>query len=213
MCQVRKPLNGFYCQNGVHKGPCKSCRIKVSSEWQKSHPKLVRRYAIITRKRIRDTIDNVKKGKTCCDCGKNYPPPCMEFDHIVKKQHTIAIMVRDGWSVEKILEEIQNTEMVCILCHRDRTQRRLPPKPPEKRNAIIKRQFIYWIKTAPCEECGKNYHPWQMDFDHRGEKIHNIAQMLHHSPENIMKELSKCRLLCALCHRLKTCGLNVPYGS
>ena len=74
---------------------------------------------------------------------------------------------------------------------------------------------IYWIKTKyeglPCMDC-KRVFPWcAMDFDHRPEetKEFGIAMMSSYkaTPDRIskvMKEISKCDLVCASCHRIRT---------
>jgi hypothetical protein len=45
-----------------------------------------------------------------------------------------------------------------------------------------------------------------MDFDHRDpqQKTANISQMVAYKDIHLELELSKCDLLCAACHRLKT---------
>lgn len=62
-------------------------------------------------------------------------------------------------------------------------------------------------KDKPCTDCGKSYPPWVMDFDHvRGKKTQNIATMLSACAPmpRILKEISKCELVCANCHRQRT---------
>lgn len=68
--------------------------------------------------------------------------------------------------------------------------------------------------TEPCTDCGQYYHYSCMDFDHiRGNKINQVSQMirgnLHFS--FIEEEISKCELVCANCHRLRT--WRRKYGS
>jgi hypothetical protein len=64
------------------------------------------------------------------------------------------------------------------------------------------------IKSAPCMDCGKAFHPCQMDFDHRPGtvKVTNIGRMVNdeYSLGDILDEISKCDLVCANCHRLRT---------
>lgn len=56
-------------------------------------------------------------------------------------------------------------------------------------------------------DCGKSY-PWYvMDFDHRdpSKKVDGIARMvLNCSRDKLIKELKKCDLVCANCHRVRT---------
>lgn len=61
------------------------------------------------------------------------------------------------------------------------------------------------IKSRPCKDCGNVYHPWCMEFDHRGEKSFGIAQVARWKKwSKVLKEIEKCDLVCANCHRLRT---------
>lgn len=66
-----------------------------------------------------------------------------------------------------------------------------------------------WFKnykyTLKCENCGFNKHPSALDFHHIGNnKEFNVSQMrcLDMGINRILKEISKCRILCANCHRI-----------
>lgn len=54
-----------------------------------------------------------------------------------------------------------------------------------------------------CKKCGYNKHPAAMDFHHRdvSDKDFNIGAAANKKWEVIKKELDKCDLLCANCHR------------
>jgi hypothetical protein len=61
----------------------------------------------------------------------------------------------------------------------------------------------------PCVDCGCYFHPYAMDFDHREgtTKSGNVSWMagtFGNSWEKVMDEISKCDLVCAVCHRLRT---------
>ena len=57
-----------------------------------------------------------------------------------------------------------------------------------------------------CEICGYNKHHVALDFDHldRKTKITSVGQMVNFSWKRIQKEINKCRILCANCHRIET---------
>lgn len=62
-------------------------------------------------------------------------------------------------------------------------------------------------KEAPCVDCGGVFDSVCMDFDHvpgRGEKKFNLYQFKNFSLAEVEDELSKCDLVCANCHRLRT---------
>lgn len=71
-----------------------------------------------------------------------------------------------------------------------------------KRAEILEKIRRY--KNRPCLDCEKIFHPEIMEFDHaRGKKLFNLSR----PPLNLRRvaaEISKCDLVCANCHRLRT---------
>ena len=58
-----------------------------------------------------------------------------------------------------------------------------------------------------CVDCGYKgeKYPSVLEFDHIGtDKVFAISQGSSYSWEAIMKEISKCELVCANCHRIRT---------
>lgn len=69
------------------------------------------------------------------------------------------------------------------------------------------RKLIRKLKSVPCTDCGKKYPYYVMDFDHvRGKKVLEIPHMVaRQAPrERILKEIKKCDVVCANCHRIRT---------
>lgn len=65
--------------------------------------------------------------------------------------------------------------------------------------------FINAHKARPCIDCGHEFPPCAMDFDHvRGIKRRNVALMKTNSYQTISEEIAKCDLVCANCHRVRT---------
>ena len=67
----------------------------------------------------------------------------------------------------------------------------------------IKKQFIDYKKTCLCSKC-KESRWYVLDFHHIGnDKEYDVADMCQGraSWETIMKEINKCIVLCANCHR------------
>lgn len=59
-------------------------------------------------------------------------------------------------------------------------------------------------KGGKCAICGYNKHPCALDFHHIDEttKEHDITKLIRNNNwEEIVKELSKCILVCSNCHR------------
>lgn len=102
----------------------------------------------------------------------------------------------------------------CRLCQRawyknyyddvPKERERLLLKNKETRNKI--RDKIKRIKEeTPCTDCG-NYFPYfVMDFDHQRNKKFTISNSIYSkSWSEIEKEIEKCELVCANCHRIRT---------
>lgn len=72
---------------------------------------------------------------------------------------------------------------------------------------LAQRNFIWDAKRKPCTDCGVQYNPWVMDFDHvRGVKRYNLNRLTKNSAswETIKKEIAKCEVVCSNCHRERT---------
>jgi hypothetical protein len=57
----------------------------------------------------------------CVDCGVDYPPHVLDFDHVGNKSFGISRALQNGTSLDKIKNEIKKCEIVCSNCHRIRT--------------------------------------------------------------------------------------------
>lgn len=80
------------------------------------------------RREMQEYIDDVRNQAACADCGKSYPgkPWRMSFDHLPEftKAANVSDCIRLGWGKAKVDAEIAKCEIVCLLCHADRTYSR-----------------------------------------------------------------------------------------
>jgi hypothetical protein len=61
------------------------------------------------------------------------------------------------------------------------------------------------LKDKPCVDCGHIFPAAGMDFDHvRGAKELPISKMYTCAWSRVLLEVSKCDLVCACCHRIRT---------
>lgn len=76
-----------------------------------------------------------------------------------------------------------------------------------KTQRLRNRDFVKSIKEiSKCIDCGES-NPVVLDFDHvKGEKLMNISDMSNRGYrfETIEKEMGKCEVRCANCHRIIT---------
>jgi hypothetical protein len=57
---------------------------------------------------------------------------------------------------------------------------------------------------SKCAHCSGSFHRAVFDFHHRGDKLGSPSEMfLNNSLSTLSRELAKCILLCANCHRLE----------
>jgi hypothetical protein len=75
---------------------------------------------------------------------------------------------------------------------------------------LLYRAFLEWLKAVPCLDCGKEYPPYVLDFDHRPgvEKKFVIGHwsVKRYPLDVLQEEVMKCDLVCANCHRQRTHG-------
>lgn len=74
------------------------------------------------------------------------------------------------------------------------------------RKKLLKEE-INALKSVPCMDCGIQYPPYVMDFDHRPgeEKVGAIAKMVNNVQRaKIFVEIEKCDVVCSNCHRERT---------
>lgn len=75
----------------------------------------------------------------------------------------------------------------------------------------LKRQLWDIKEESGCVDCGEKYPHYMLDFDHIPgfEKIGNVADVVaNYSWEKGMKELEKCQIVCANCHRIRSYQRN-----
>lgn len=206
-CGLMLPISSFYHQKNKPKGDCKKCRIIEQARWREQHRGLAHQYAESRKLRGRHAIDSIKRNGACADCGiTGLPECCMEFDHIRQKKLSISNAINDGYSIDTIKKEIAECQLVCIRCHRLRTKKRLGEQHYRQEKREKRRQYIDQLKSeSACSVCGGRFESCQMDFHHLdpSEKVANIAQMISYKDERMLAEISKCVIMCALCHRLE----------
>jgi len=66
-----------------------------------------------------------------------------------------------------------------------------------------------------CSDCKENYPYWMLDFDHLGDKKFNLANYRAYTTniELVKKEVEKCEVVCANCHRNRTFLRNIKNGN
>ena len=94
---------------------CKACRTVETGEGR------IRRRRVL-RKRITEYL----VAHPCVDCGEA-DPLVLEFDHRAQhtKEATIAKLVAQAYTWDRVEEEIAKCDVRCANCHRRRTHKQL----------------------------------------------------------------------------------------
>ncbi len=70
------------------------------------------------------------------------------------------------------------------------------------------RDLLRDIRRVACSDCGRNFAPHQMDFDHRDPLLKafglTTSRAMLVSRNDLLAEVAKCDVVCANCHRLRT---------
>lgn len=132
-CQETKELTEFSKKKSASDGLNSRCKICTRLFTQKHYQDNKEYYREKARKREEPLIKAIQeliqqeKDKPCKDCGRKFPPWCMDFDHLDNKEFTISQFRSETLQIDKIKEEIAKCEVVCAVCHRDRTYKRRMP--------------------------------------------------------------------------------------
>jgi hypothetical protein len=176
--------------------------------WKKNNPEKMREFCVDLRKCHNDTINKIKLNP-CLDCDKKFPTYCMEFDHRPGEKKTDRISKMIGHhSLKSILLEIKKCDLVCRNCHRIRTRSRMSISDWTKTygNSIaFNMKTVDELRNKPCLDCNSSFPSEAMDFDHISDKVMNISKLKKRSNlHKLLLELSKCELVCANCHAVRT---------
>lgn len=117
-------------ETGARQPFCRMCRREYQNKYYrrtsalkkvKSKQRAARRVA-----EARELVCGLKS-EPCKDCNKSFHWFAMEFDHndSNRKVANISYMVLRGYAKSVILEEIEKCDLLCAICHRMRTGRRL----------------------------------------------------------------------------------------
>lgn len=75
----------------------------------------------------------------------------------------------------------------------------------ENRKSLVLEKVVEYLKENPCLHCSE-INPIVLEFDHLHSKEYNVSTMISEGFgwEKVKKEIDKCQVLCANCHRIKT---------
>lgn len=167
------------------------------------------------RARLLRIVDEWKL-QGCVDCG--YADiRAIEPDHRPGqiKVDNVSRLVTNCASAARIRAELAKCDPRCVRCHRRATMLKRPNSwrrslnlPPSWQERLARQDFNDALKLAlGCADCGWAGWARGLDWDHaRGEKLHEISSLVNHRGpiDYLIRETSKCDVVCANCHRIRT---------
>lgn len=141
----------FYASNAT---TCKTCHKARAKAWQRAHPERTKEHRTRYDQRVAsgayvpmvgvgpgrpsgvdDRVEPKSPGwqivqdykrehRNCTDCGNQFPPFLLEFDHLPGFEKVFNLSDTAGRSVDEVIDEIEKCELVCPNCHRIRTRMR-----------------------------------------------------------------------------------------
>jgi hypothetical protein len=79
------------------------------------------------RQHRRDVIARIKATAKCMRCPES-DPACLDFHHRdgSAKDVAVSVALARGWSVKRILQEIEKCDILCANCHRKLHSKKTP---------------------------------------------------------------------------------------
>lgn len=129
-CKKSLPLDRFGKNNAKpdgKQGACRECRKQYNKKYYKKtkdihNPKRAERRDWAKAEAQKFVLSKLDE---CVDCGVE-DKRVLEFDHLRDKFMDISSMMKTGYSIKKISQEIDKCEVVCRNCHAIRTSERVP---------------------------------------------------------------------------------------
>lgn len=134
-CKIKKPVStGFHRDSSKKSGyssQCKTCKeagkkqARLTETGARKESEKQRRYIANRNRKKREYVRELKDNTPCKDCGKSFSYYAMEFDHTGKKKFNISLGMSSSYvSMAQLKAEIAVCDLVCAICHRERTHKR-----------------------------------------------------------------------------------------
>jgi hypothetical protein len=111
---------------------------------------------------------------------------------------------------------------ICYDCKEEKTIDSFPGKEyrcsdcNNKRNRLRDKEYRDRLRKIKlergCADCGYNAHAAALHFDHlpEFEKIFELGQAQRYSWKKVEEEMTKCEIVCANCHAIRTAYRKLP---
>jgi hypothetical protein len=176
--------------------------LTVNQRWHYRNREWNTERTLQRRSRLRDWV-NEQKAKIGCEGCDVTDPTVLDPHHTDGAEKTMALveMVTYGYRRERLAEELSNCVILCANCHR-----RAHGKRRDGENTL-RGWLDDYKQTRGCANCDES-DPRSLVFHHTGEKRQSVSQLVSdgRQREEIEREIEKCDVLCANCHRIVHSG-------
>ena len=92
-------------------------RRKWARKWYSQHKDFIKKQVRNRKQSLWEWIRNYKISLKCSQCSENHPAT-LDFHHKNHKEFSINYMVANGYSPDKIKNEMKKCIVLCSNCHR-----------------------------------------------------------------------------------------------
>lgn len=140
--------------------------------------------------------DTIKTMKQCCIC---------------KENHSLECFAKNKAKKDGLQSQCKNCQKVYRKKHyEDNRQYYIDKAKVWSTNQKI--IFYNWLQQQQCIDCGNDNFK-VLEFDHMQDKSFNISKKIASLTfDAIMKEVQKCEVVCANCHRIRTAERDNYYS-
>ena len=142
-----------------------------------------------------------------------HPPLRIWYNRTMTLKEQILELRSKGLSYKKIVNELGCSKST-VTYHCGVGQVEKSNARQRNRNSKIRRYIQEYKQGKQCADCGEDYPYWILEFDHLENKSFTIGNTSEHRAniDALKKEIEKCEVVCANCHRNRTFNRKKTHG-
>ena len=171
--------------------------LSVDQRWHYRNREWNKERTLRRRTQLREWVAREREKRGCGRCGET-DSRCLDFHHRDDEVKTMNIssMVTHGYGREALRGEIALCDVLCATCHR--LLHHTDPSCELRRWTLEQKRI-----RGGCDRCSED-RPACLDFHHENDdKSMSVSRLVtnNSSKRRVRREIEKCTLLCANCHR------------
>jgi hypothetical protein len=121
-CKKVKPLTDFALNRAKNDGRdynCLVCHREYTAQHYANNKKYYKQKTYTRRDVLTQWLRDYRSKLKCEQCGEDHPA-CLDFHHKDRKtkEDSLYNAARRGWSIKRLLKEIEKCKVLCCKCHR-----------------------------------------------------------------------------------------------